>query len=311
MFRQGTIPTNIQNINCFLENGGMGDHICWLVPIKYIENNCPWINLLIWVPDYLVDLAKNLLHPTKFTIRGHSQFSKKGNPKLQTITTRWERHTSMSTHPIAFGFHMLVDKDPLPSEMNYLRFKPELVKYDTPNHPYVVISVGSTAKVKELPSNVINEIASFCKSKGFTPVFIGKENNDTGSKFGQQSKIQQVDFSLGINLVNKTNMLQSAKVINNADAFISMDGGLTHLAGCSETPIVFSTTFVDPLLVTPIRESGNIYPIGQPESLECRYCQSRWHLLFDHSFLKCYYDDYQCVKNLTSDKFIEILEKIL
>jgi ADP-heptose:LPS heptosyltransferase len=315
MFRNGELPDLVTNLNCLIKDGGMGDYVCACIAIDYIKKNYPWINLLIWMPDYFVPVAKHLL-PPKSVIRGHSLAHKKYNNKLQAISSAWTtHHTSLATHPVDYMFHMLVDKTVEMCDKNYLQIQPDRINYNLPDVPYVVIPVGSTSKVKELSGEVINEIATYIKGKGYLPVFVGKKLNETGTEFKHVATMSDFNPELGLDLIDKTTLLEAAKLMYYAKAVVGMEGGMMHLAACcGDVPLVAGYTFVDPALVMPIRNNvlgNNVFPVTQPESLECRYCQSRMNFMYEHDFRNCFYEDFQCVKNLTADLFIAELEKIL
>src|SRR4051812_28555053 len=111
MFRDNKYPNIKTTVNCTLTDGGVGDLLCYLVAVNYILKTLPWINLLIWVPDYLVDLTKNVLLKENNTVRGYSKAKTKYNSKLPGLTTKWDSRTSpMRTHPVDYAFQVLVDK---------------------------------------------------------------------------------------------------------------------------------------------------------------------------------------------------------
>ena len=233
------------------------------------------------------------------------------------ITTEWKNsHTAMRTHPVDYAFHMLADHHVENEEKNYLKITPiDISKFNLPEK-FVLIPVGSTSPVKELSSRTINDIADFCIAMDYVPVFVGSTKNVPGSGDEHSAKIQEVDYSKGINLVNKTNLLELGSIMTKAKCIVGLDGGLMHLAGCTDLTIICGFTFVSPHHIMPIRNNilgWNVYPIEQPKSLGCRYCQTNmiWTAELGHDFRDCYYDDFQCVKNMTSDKFIEVLDKVL
>lgn len=317
MFRDGKLPGDKYHLNVILGSGGLGDHICSLVAMDYICRKAPWIIPHLWVPDYLLDLSKNLLAAHKsLIIKNYSDAKRKYNKNFMGVTTEWKTsHTAMRTHPVDYAFHMIVDSHVENEEKNYLKVQPiDISEFNLPKK-YVVVPVGSTSEVKEMPVKTTNDISAYCIAMGYTPVFVGSEKNPTGGG-DHGSKISNVDYSLGINLVNKTNLLQMASIITSAKCIVGLDGGLMHLAGTTDIPIICGYTFASPKHLMPIRNNElgwNVYPIEQPESLGCRYCQTNmiWTAEIGHDFRDCYYKDFLCVKNMTFDRFQPVLEKIL
>lgn len=317
MFRnpEDTSKLGKQTVNCLLADGGMGDILASLVAVEYITKNYPWINLLVWLPDYMIDYAKHVLSPGP-VIRGYSEAKKKYKDDRIGITTKWDGRTSpMRIHPVDYAFLRLCDENPNIEHKNYLKIRPDEIdisQFELPNE-YVVIPVTATEKVKTMPNSTINELSQYVRSKGYTPVYIGKSNNNTGHKnLKVESEVAGIDYSLGINLCDNTSLLETAAIIARSACIVCMDGGPVHLAGSTETPIVAYYSFIDWRHNIPIRNNQigwNCYPI-EPD-VKCKFCQTRLNMLFSHDYRNCYYDDYQCVKEATADKFISKLEMIL
>lgn len=321
MFRNPNDSPGIKTINCLISDGGMGDLVCSLVAVDYILKNYKYVNPLIWVPDYMLDFAKNVLPPNAI-VRNYSRASKEYDDKRPAISTAWTgRHTPMRIHPVDYGFHMLADEHVDYDKKNYLKFdgsKVDITKYNLPEK-YVVIGVGSVFKVKEMPTKTANEIANFCLSKGYTPVFVGKEKDkvgagpDAGIKHANIS--QGIDYTKGISLVNKTNLCELAKVIQGAKAYVGMDGGNIHIAGCTDTPIVVGYTFIDGKKHNvPIRNNClgfNCYVVEPDETLKCRFCQTNMNFYYGLYFPDCLYKDHKCLEYMTGKAFNEQLAKIL
>lgn len=306
-------------INVLICDGGAGDHLCYLVVADWMIKNIPWITPLIWVPDYLYDFAKNVL-PKEAKVYDFTHAQKYYNPAIGTVTTQWNnRHTPMRMHPIDYAAHIMPDVQLEMHEKNYLKFNPEgtdITRFNLPKK-FIVLSVGVTTKTKELPATVITEIVDYIIECGYTPVFLGKENSAVGVDGAMiKATMAQIDYSKGIDLRNQTSLCESAAIIGKAKMIIGMEGGLMHLAGFTDTPLVISYTFVDPKRMLPIRNNEQGYKcfVVQPdESLECRFCQTRTPLLFDHNFTECFYgpNDYTCIKQLTFDKWRKQIDNVL
>lgn len=306
----------LENLNALLHAAGMGDNIAALVPLAYILNTYSYVNLIIYVPDYMEEFTKHVL-PKRAIVRNFTKGGKKYNEKLTAISNQWTGHTAMRTHPVDHAFHTFIDKTVTIEHKNYLKIRSEEIdvsKFKLPEK-YVCISVGSTAKPKELPSDIINGISTYCLSFGYTPVFLGKKLSHVGYEDKTlTAKLAEIDYSKGIDLTNKTSLLEAAAIIAGARCIVGMEGGLGHLAGCTDTHIISSYTFVDPSVMAPIRNNeigNNMSIITPPKTLACRFCQTNMSFLYDVDFRDCYYDDYACTQSLKLEQFIEALEKIL
>lgn len=316
MFRNtGDEPKTKHSINVLIAENGMGDLIASLIAVNYMLEKCSWLNPLIWVPDYMKDFAKHVL-PSGAIVRNFTEANTKYDEKRFGVTTKWtSQHTPMRTHGVKYAFHMLCDYDPKENEMNYLKVRPDEIDVSKFNLPekYVILPGAATEFVKAMPPTTLNSLSDYIISKGYTPVFLGKTENATGVEgvAGRAEIQEEYDFTKGINLINKTSLLESAVIIAKSKLYIGMDSGLTHLAGFTDIPIVSGYTFIKPETMMPIRNNKlgyNVYPIEPDESLECRGCQSNWTLFMEHDFRDCYYDDFKCVEQITFEKYKKVIE---
>lgn len=301
-------------------DGGVGDHIASLVAVDYIQKNYKWITPLIWVPDYLADFAKNVLVPDTY-IKGFSEMRFQYDPTRTTKTTKWDGIISpMKIHLLDYAFLKLCDENPNIEHKNYLYIKLDKITaypFDLPKD-YVVITTGYTADVREFRPEIVNEISNYLHSKNITPVFLGQTNTKTGLQHIIQGTFK-ADYSKGINLIDKTTLLEAAAIMHHSKAVIGVDNGLMHIAGCTPAPIIGGYTTVSPQIRMPVRNNilgWNCYPIVPEESLSCRFCQEKTNFLYGHDYRNCIYKKEPqkvnlCTKQLTADKFIELLNKIL
>lgn len=305
------------DINCILLNGGIGDHMGSLVAVNYILKTYSWINLLVWVPDYLLEYAKNVL-PERAIVRDYTAMKIKYDRNRTTITTEWDGRTSpMKMHSIDYAFFKLCDENPSIDKKNNLKVnfnRVDISNFSLPEK-YVVICTGYTVGVREFNAKAVNEIVDWLNSKGYTAVFVGQDSTPTGAKHIINAKFNaEVNYSKGINLINKTSLLQVSKITQGSKAVVGVDCGLLHLAGGTDAPIVAGFTTVRPELRAPIRNNilgHNFYPVVPDSSLKCRFCQSDTNFLYDHDYKNCIYEDLACIPQLTSTKFIESLQKFL
>lgn len=308
-----------KDVNCILLSGGVGDHICSLVAVDYIIRTYPWINLLVWVPDFLKSFAINVL-PDKANVRNFTEMKTEYDRKKTTIHTEWDGRTSpMKMHGVDYAFMRLCDEVVPVSKKNYLRVKLDKVdvttlELPTNTHGYVVITTGYTAPVREFPASEINKVADYLLSKQVNPVFLGQRETITGVTHVIKGKFSnEIDFSKGVDLRDKTTLLQAAKIIQGAKAIVGVDCGLLHVAGCTSTPIIAGFTTVRPELRAPIRNNTlghNFYSVAPGALLECRFCQSDTNFLYGVDYKYCMYKDYKCVSDMTAEKFIYYLEKL-
>lgn len=315
MFREGFKPKP-ETVNIIFMDGGVGDHMASLVATNYAIKTYPWIKFLVWVPDFLLDFAKNVMPNAK--INNYSSMRTKYNPNLPTKTTKWDGVVSpMKTHVLDYAFLKICDENPGIEHKNYLKINPDKIRTDhiKLSDKYVVLTVGYTASVREFPAGHVNKIAAYIKSSGYEVVFLGQTATKTGTAHIIKGKFDEsIDLSVGKNLIDKTTLTQAAKIMRNATAVIGVDNGLLHVAGCTDTPIIGGFTTVNPELRMPVRNNVlgyNYYPIVPDNSLKCSFCQVKTNFLYGHDYVNCLYKDNLCTKQMTAEKFITQLEKFL
>jgi ADP-heptose:LPS heptosyltransferase len=307
-------------LNVLFDNGGLGDLIAWLPPLKFIHQNHPHVRLYVWMPDFFVDFAKNCLKGTEDRIfvskwSDGSKHFKAGNPSRSFAQ---QPYSNLGAHMTEHAFEIICHTKPEDKNaFNYL--KPDLKNvsishFSLPNK-YVVITTGFTAAVREMVPFVVNDISQYVVSHGFTPVFLGKKQTPSGKAHVIQGNFNEaIDYSSGVDLIDKTNLFECAAICGNASAVVGLDNGILHVAGCTDTPIVGGFTTVNPTHRMPYRNGvlgWQYYPVVPPSSLKCRFCQSNWHYTLNHDFKECFYGDLACTKELKAELYIEQLEKIL
>lgn len=308
----------ITTVNCLITDGGIGDLLCSLISVNYILKNSPWINLLIFVPDYMKEFAKHVL-PSHAIVRNFTEAKTKYDDTRIGISTKWmAQHSPMRTHPVKYSFHALCDYSPTVEEMSYLKIDKSKIALDKFNLPdkYIVMQGAFTERVKTMPVETFNEVKEYALAKSYKVIVLGKEENSTGVKgIAARAKINQdYDLTNTINLMNKTSLLESAGIIANAKALVCMDGGLSHVAGFTNTPLIIGYSFASNDVLMPVRDGifgKDVYPVVPDASLACRFCQTRWNLVYKKDFRICHYGDYKCAEQMTSKKYINYLEKIL
>ena len=101
---------------------------------------------------------------------------------------------------------------------------------------------------------------------------------------------------------DKTEIFQAAALIHKAKMIIGHDNGLLHLAGCTDTPIVFGYNIASPEHREPRRKVGKVFNVVvTPEELVCSFCQSRTNFVIGYNFQQCFYGDLKCIDMLFED----------
>ena len=228
----------------------------------------------------------------------------------------------MKIHCLDYAFLKLCDENPPLTSKNYLKLDVTSILglgFDLPDD-YAVLTTGFTAEVREWPPEEVNKTAKWLVEQGITPVFLGQTQTETGNKHTIKGTFkEEIDFSQGINLIDKTSLLQAATIMYSAKAVLGVDNGLLHVAGCTDVPIIGGFTTVTPEVRMPVRNNilgWNYYPVVPDKSLECSFCQEKTNFLFGHDYRNCIYkgkkaQENQCTKQMTAEKFIYQLKVVL
>jgi ADP-heptose:LPS heptosyltransferase len=88
---------------------------------------------------------------------------------------------------------------------------------------------------------------------GYNVVAIGKDSDEKGF-FNVQKPVHDIGSSGIYNLMNQTSISQTWYLLNNALAVITMDSGILHLAGTTNTHIIELGSAINPEFRTPYRQ---------------------------------------------------------
>lgn len=300
--------------------GGMGDSIARLPVIKYLLEEVKHVkNIRLFAQDYFKPLVEHCFPTEKVKFFGFSEKAVElaRQPSRYAKITDVLQHTTLRTHLTYHAFNTIIDQNPLePKHYNYLKVD----RARLPKKPidilgkYVVICIGFTAAVREWLPEDINKVTSWLCSQKITPVFLGKsESAFRGTESTKATfRREEIDFASGIDLVDKTSLLEACAVIEGAAAIVGVDNGLLHLAGMTNIPIIGGYTTVNPVHRLPIRwnQLGWNCKIVEP-TIGCKFCQTEANFLYDFDFRQCYYGDYKCVSQMWGEKFIEKLKEVL
>lgn len=301
--------------------GGIGDIVAQFPVINYILEKYPNVYITYWLASFAKTLArKSLPESEKLIIR---DFSEKSHVKAGIPVKKFGGipYTNLATHMTKQAYDIILNTQPDDVKYyNYLPIDTKGVYINRFNLPekYVIVCTGYTAPVREMRPEVVNGVIDYVLSKGYTPVFLGREktNEDSGSElFIKGNFSEKIQFEKGLNLINKTEMLEMVKIIKGAKCIVGLDNGLLHIAGTTDIPIVGAFSSVKSWHRLPYRNcimGWNYYPIDlTTNELSCVHCQSNMTLTFNFNFVNCFYKDYKCLSLLTADKYIKELEKIL
>jgi hypothetical protein len=102
------------------------------------------------------------------------------------------------------------------------------------------------------------KLTKMLNEQGISVVSIGKDSSEKGF-FNIEKPIFNFEIDLGLNLMNKTSLSQAWHLINNSICFVTMDSGLLHLAGTTDTEIIHLGSSIKPEFRIPYRHNSQEY----------------------------------------------------
>jgi len=147
--------------------------------------------------------------------------------------------------------------DLLDNEMHY-DFIPDANDTYKINKKYVCLHAAtsweSRTYAKEKWQNLINELEKL----GYFIVIVGKDAKEHGF-WDIDKKIHSLNFKNGLDLSNKLNLSQLWYVLNDAEYVITMDSGLLHFAGTTDTFIIQLGSSINNKFRAPYRNGTQDY----------------------------------------------------
>lgn len=314
-YRKGTRIKKCE-LNLVYACGGVGDYIQWTTAIDWSIANHPFLTGTVSAPTYFYDLANHWLkkHSPRFKVRAYKTLKDDffTSDRLFRYPHQYNLINSGGFHLLPLGFHFYANLDYIPEGWNKIPqiygHEASIKKFNLPKQ-YAVVTTEATSPVRTLKAEAINGQVEFIKSKGIPVVFMGKK--DLAHDYKSHSE-DGINLDGIIDLREKTSLIEAAVILSKAEFVTGLDNGLLHLACCSEVPVVFAFSSVDPRhRIPPRRGNAKTYIISPPKSLPCRYCQSNMKFMINHDFRKCVYNDKACLDFLTSNLFNNAIERIL
>jgi ADP-heptose:LPS heptosyltransferase len=308
-------------IQVLFSDGGIGDCIARLVPLIYLNRLYPNCDVKLFVPDYFKEFAKRCLS-TRIKPISFSEVTANQSLYVDALPTYsydkyHSRFNNLATHMVDHAFNFMNFQPTDLQDKNYpkVNLKGVHVSYSLPEK-YAVMAVGFTSSVREWLPEHINKVSDYLVQQGITPVYLGKSASPNGvGHVIKPTFRQEINYNNGINLIDKLDLLESAKVISKAQFTVGLDSGLTHVTGCTTTPLIVGYTSVAKEHRLPYREGvlgHKCYPVELTQKeLACIGCQSRMFLKFNHKFTECPETHLKCLKLLTGDKYIEAIRKCI
>jgi len=242
----------------------IGDTLCAIPTIKHLskiyEKN-------IHVFTYQQELLKNYPYITlvdNYEIEEDDVLIESFRPDKFVHT----RTDIRQLHSMSAGFQLL------PHEMNVDFYPNEYKEINLPEN-YIVIHPSKTWPSRSWEKERWQELIYKLNNLGIPVVLIGKDSSESGA-YNIKKPVYDLKIENGINLINNidVDIHQTWHVINKSSMIITMDSGILHLAGTTDTHIVQLGSSINPLLRAPYRNNKQNYKYSYILG-ECRlFCAS-------------------------------------
>lgn len=307
-----------QDLSCIFINGGCGDYLAWLQSILWLASEATWIRGRLVVPKYFIEIAQYFLkeHP-EWEIIDHSQLKERkdldGIPFRGPVVLEQQALNATGAHLLTCGWVYFTNKEKAPEGWDsYPQFKQDdldeiLAKYGRgiPAYGrYAVITTGITTPSRHVPGKCWNYIIEHIRERGLTPIFLGKSVVETGNSRNIHTEYDKVvRYDLGLDLRDKTSLLEAAAIMSRSAFTVGHDNGLLHLAGYTAAKIIFGYNLASPEHREPRRPKGKTYNVHLTHAeLACNFCQSNVNFILGQNFRQCMYSDLLCIQKLFEDK---------
>lgn len=304
-----------QRVNIALNWGGLGDYIQRMPVIADFVTMFDYLDVTLWCPSYCLSLMQHFLQgKERIQIRDLGQFKDAYNRSEQLIDFESRLFTNQAmtafSHAEAILFGTFGELDPVFPSFNPdgLNLREELES--ELSEDYVVILTGATSATRALFPETLQGVTDFLLSQKLKPVFLGKSQLE---KNYRAVFPKEFDYSQGVDLREKTSLIEAGLILTGAKAVFGLDSGLCHLAACTPVPLLWAFTTVRPehrILKRPYADSQTL-TLAPEASLGCRFCQSRIRAVQHHDYRICPFGDYECCRQISPQYVIDRLKEVL
>lgn len=258
----------MSKILALIGSNSVGDTLCAIPTIKHISKI---YEQKIHVFTYQPELLKN--YP--YIILSDNYNTEEGDMLIETFRPDKFVHTRTDIrqlHAISSGFQLL------PEELSIDFYPDPYEPIEKLPENYIVIHPSKTWPSRTWEKERWQELINKLNIVNIPIVIIGKDSSEMGT-YHIDKPVYELEVKNGINLVNKINIHQTWHILNNASIILTMDSGILHLAGTTDTHIIQLGSSIDPRFRAPYRHGRQDYKfsyvLGECKSFCCtdmKYC---------------------------------------
>lgn len=295
-----------------LNSAAIGDIIAAAPSIKYAIDNFhkkseylvamlpDFRDLVPFVPDNRI-INTSDPHPPGYVLRYLNDTATKG------IVCRLTPSRLKLTH---YGSINLLGRVLPDQDLKYLPLnRVDVSRFGVDFKKSVIIITTYRDKQRTILPEEITKIAEYVTSKGLTPVYVGVRGKI--SIWKDSPAISDFDYpGFGVDLRDKTSLLELASIMSESRAVVGVDGGPIHVAFTTSVPVVCGFTTINPKYRIPYRGLAKTYAVVP--NIVCNFCESDWSFN-SWNFKNCprKLELAECVTKITAGKFIDGLEELM
>lgn len=197
----------------------------------------------------------------------HSTFDILGKKTHRGVEYKHSRIDIRQYHAVSLGF-MLTD-DEMECDFYPKGYEPITNIPDK----YVLIHPVQTWPNRTWSAKNWMNLTERLNDMGISVISIGKDSSEKGF-FNINKPTFNFEIKNGLNLMNKTSISQAWHLINKSLCFITMDSGLLHLAGTTDSEILMLGSSINPKFRLPYRKGTQKYKTNYVNGSCPLYCTS-------------------------------------
>jgi len=239
----------MKKISIILSCNGIGDILSSIPSIRYLHEIYGY-NIPVFTHN--VEIFKNFPYIDVYPFEEHVNY-KEEFEIISTFQIQKNVHTRVDIRQL-HAKELKIEL--LPREMHLEYYPDEYI--DIPELPdnYLVIHPSKTWPSRTWNPKRWQELTNKLNDIGIKVVIIGKDSSEVGT-YNTEKPVFKIEN--GINLVNKLNLDQTWHVLNKANVVITMDSGILHLVGTTDTYFIQLGSSINPKFRTPYRNGRQDY----------------------------------------------------
>jgi ADP-heptose:LPS heptosyltransferase len=185
----------------------------------------------------------------------HTTFDILGNKTERGVEYKHARIDIRQYHAVSLGFMLTEDEmecDFYPKDYEEIEGLPE---------KYVLIHPVQTWPNRTWPAPNWMSLTKKLNDRGISVVSVGKDSSEKGF-FNISKPTFNFEIENGLNLMNKTSLSQVWHLIDRSTCFVTMDSGLLHFSGTTDSEIIMLGSAINPEFRKPYRKGSKDYKLS-------------------------------------------------